>query len=225
MAIILNINTAFDNASVGVSINGKVISELQSDSPKDHASFLQPAIKKLCAYNSIALKDIDAISVINGPGSYTGLRVGLSSAKALCYVLQKPLILLNSLDVMANALKIQSHTINPDVLFCPLIDARRMEVYTGLYNNELELIKNYSAEIVNEHFLKAERSTKPVIAGGNGSLKLQNIIPEDNITYKNPLQLSLPAAILSAKAYANKNFASLAYSEPFYLKDVYFIKS
>lgn len=222
MATILNINTAFEKATVGLSVDGKIIIEKESDSQKDHASFLQPAIQKICNETKISLQNIDAVSVINGPGSYTGLRVGLSSAKALCYALNKPLILINSLDVMAYALKMQSGNVEDEVLFCPLIDAKRMEVYTALYNSHLELVKNYSAEILNNNFLGEEIKNKKTIAGGNGSLKWKETITDANVIFINPLQLSMAAAILGEKAFISKKFSNIAYSEPFYLKQVYF---
>ncbi len=224
MAIILNINTAFETASVILSNNEEIIMEVQSSSQKEHASFLEPAIKKLCNSAQINLHDIDAVSVVNGPGSYTGLRVALSSAKALCYALEKPLILLNTLDVMAHALQLQLFAEHEDILFCPLIDARRLEVYTALYNADLKIIKSYSSEILDDHFLEKEKKIKKIIAGGNGSLKLQKIINNSDIVYINPLLLSKPAIIMSNKAFINEDFAKVAYSEPFYLKPVYFRK-
>ena len=225
MALILTINTAFETAYIILSRNKEIIAEAQSSSQKDHASFLEPAIKKICTSQKINLKNIEAISVINGPGSFTGLRVGLSSVKALCYALKKPLILLNTLDVMACALKLQSPVKQENILFCPLIDARRMEVYTALYNNNLTLISNYSAKILDSFFLEEERNTDNIIiAGGSGSPKLQKISNNGNILYKNPLLLTKPAVILSDEAFTSKNFSDVVYSEPFYLKPVYFRK-
>ncbi|MBV9961494.1 MAG: tRNA (adenosine(37)-N6)-threonylcarbamoyltransferase complex dimerization subunit type 1 TsaB [Parafilimonas sp.] len=224
MAIILNINTAFETAFVTLSSDKEILLETQSNLQKDHSTFLEPAIKKICEASKIKLTEIDAFSVVNGPGSYTGLRVGLSSAKALCYALRKPLILLNSLDVMAHALKLQSPLQEETVLFCPLIDARRQEVYTALYNYNLHLVRPYSSEVISEHFLELERPTGKLVTGGNGSLKLQNVLNDSNIVYVNPLLLSKPAAILSNQSFIAGNFSELAYSEPYYLKPVYFRK-
>lgn len=221
MAIILNINTAFEKASVNLAIDGKIIAEKQSASQKDHASFLQPAIQVLCEETKIHLQDINAISVVNGPGSYTGLRVGLSSAKALCYALAKPLILLNSLDVMARAIKNQSPQLKGDELFCPMIDARRMEVFTGLYNFNLELISPYASVIIDLNFLEKERENSIIVTGGNGSGKFHEIVKFDNIIDINPLFLTEPATILSENAFLSKDFSDIVYSEPYYLKQVY----
>jgi tRNA threonylcarbamoyladenosine biosynthesis protein TsaB len=224
LATVLNINTAFETASVILSSDNEIILETQSHSQKDHASFLEPAIKGLCKVTKTNLNAIDAVSVINGPGSYTGLRVGLSSAKAICYALTKPLILLNTLDVMAYALKLQSTVKEKDILFCPLIDARRMEVFTALYDISLNVIKTYSSDIINGHFLEQERKNNKIVAGGNGVFKMQKIINDENITCINQLFLSKPAITLSFKALISKNFSNIAYSEPFYLKQVYFRK-
>lgn len=222
MPTILNINTAFETASVSLSTGEEIIVEAENNSQKDHASFLEPAVKKICRAAKVNLNSIDAISVINGPGSYTGLRVALSSAKALCYALKKPLVLLNTLDVMANALKLQSPLQQENILFCPLIDARRQEVYTGLYDYNLNLIKYYSAEILNNNFLQEEKNTDIIVTGGTGSLKLQEIPNNKNILYINPLKLSKPAVILANRAVILKKFSDIVYSEPFYLKPVYF---
>ena len=224
MSFILHINTAFETASVILSHNEEIILELQSNSQKDHASFLEPAIKTICTAAKISISSIDAISVMNGPGSYTGLRVGLSSAKALCYALKKPLILLNTLDVMALALKLQSPIVTDNILYCPLIDARRMEVFTALYTFNLQLIRDYSAEILDEKFLQYEMQESLVVAGGNGSLKLEKILHNKKIIYVNPLILSQPSLILGNKSFLNTDFVNIVYSEPFYLKQVHFKK-
>lgn len=222
MATILIINTAFENAAVSISREGKIIAEKENSTQKDHASFLQPAIKSLCETTGVQLNNINAISVVNGPGSYTGLRVGLSSSKALCYVLDKPLILLNSLDVMALAIKNQSPQLKGDELFCPMIDARRMEVFTGLYNFKLEPISDFASVIIDLNFLEKERISNKILTGGNGSRKFHEIVKSDNIIDINPLFLGEPAAILSEKAFVSNNFSDIAYCEPFYLKQVYF---
>ena len=224
MALILHINSAFETASVILSSDDEIIFGAENNSRKDHASFLEPAIKRICNAAQINLYNIDAISVVNGPGSYTGLRVGLASAKALCYALKKPLILLNTLDVMAYALKLQSPVKQENTLFCPLIDARRMEVYTGLYDYNLNLVKNYSAEIIDNDFLKKERGMATIVAGGNGSLKLQKLTQNENYIYINRLFLSKPSVILGNEACIDQKFSDIVYSEPFYLKQVYFKK-
>ena len=180
MALILNIDTAFETASVAISRNGEVIAQKQSVTQKEHASFLQPAIKNLWDFSGIQLSEIDAVAVSNGPGSYTGLRVGLSSAKGICYALNKPLILVNTLYIIAFGLK---KIINEDsqTFFCPMIDARRMEVFTALYNYDLQLVRDFESIIVDENFLQREKQNNKIIAGGNGSFKLNQIPVAGNI--------------------------------------------
>jgi len=220
LALLLNIDSAFDQCVVALSNNEEVIAHEKSIVQKDHASFLQPAIKKICADARISLSSIDAVAVVNGPGSYTGLRVGLASAKGICYVLQKPLILLNTLDTLAFALQQDIHS-SPNVLFCPMIDARRMEVFTALYNNELNLIKDYASVVLDNTFLFDERKLHTIIVGGNGSTKLKTVTGFENIIY-GALDYNLNHIIqLALKGYKLKNFSSLAYSEPFYIKPVY----
>ncbi len=221
MVTILHINTAFETASVFLSADEKIISVLKNNSPKDHASFLEPAIKEICNEANLDLKQIDAIAVVNGPGSYTGLRVGLASAKALCYALDKPLILLNTLDVMALSLKMQYNGTNRDVLFCPVIDARRMEVFTALYDFDLNIISSYTSKIIDESFLNEHRN-KIIISGGSGSAKMQQTLKDEKFIYINFLLLEVPIVNLSYRALNSEVFASVAYSEPIYLKPVYF---
>jgi tRNA threonylcarbamoyladenosine biosynthesis protein TsaB len=222
LANILIINSALETASVILSRDGEIVAELQNHSQKDHTSFLEPAIQQVCSTAHAGLQNIDAFAVVNGPGSYTGLRVGLSSAKALCYALQKPLILLNTLDVMAHALKSQAPVKQDNIIFCPLIDARRMEVYTALYDIDLNMVQSYKAMIVDDLFLKQESKTHLIIVGGSGTIKLKKILNNYNILCVDTLMLTKPAVVLSTGAFNKRNFADVGYSEPFYLKPVYF---
>jgi tRNA threonylcarbamoyladenosine biosynthesis protein TsaB len=220
LALILIIDSAFEQCVVALSNNEEVIAHEESIVQKDHASFLQPAIKKVCDTASLNLSSIDAIAVVNGPGSYTGLRVGLASAKGIAYVLNKPLLLLNTLDILAFALQKEA-SLNTGVLFCPMIDARRMEVLTALYNSELKLLKDYTSVVLDEDFLCKEKSEFQVMVGGNGSPKLKNFKGFENIIF-GPLTYNVNHVIQCAlQKYKTGNFASLAYSEPFYIKPVY----
>jgi len=221
LALLLNIDTAFETAYVSLSRSGEIITSEKSHSQKDHASFLQPAIQRTCSGADIQLPEIDAVAVANGPGSYTGLRVGLASAKALCYALHKPLILLSTLDILACALKESMPHAEGDTLFCPLIDARRMEVYTAMYDVHLNMIKEPAAVILAEDFLKEEIENYRVIVGGNGSNKLKLILNHENIVYP-PVTAEISHFVkLAHTAYGLKRFSDIAYSEPVYLKSVY----
>ncbi len=220
MALLLNIDSAFEQCTVTISNNEEVIAHEQSLVQKDHASFLQPAILKICKGTGIDISDIDAISVANGPGSYTGLRVSLSSAKGICYTLQKPLILLNTLDILAFALQ-QEFNPGNNTLICPIIDARRMEVFTAFYDNNLKIVKDYASVILNEQFLVSEKTNYAIIAGGNGSFKLKQLPLLEDIIYGTSMYNKQHFALLAYKAFTEKKFADLAYSEPFYIKPAY----
>ena len=224
MPTILIINTAFETASVILTKGAEVVLEMENNQQKDHALFLEPAIRELCNRSSSSLNNIDAVAVVNGPGSYTGLRVGLSSAKAICYALNKPLLLLNSLDVMALALQLQVPDQNQNILYCPLIDARRMEVFTAVYDAQLNLVSSYTAAIIDQYFLHEEINNNFIIFGGSGGFKLKKYLNEANNLFIYPLSLTKPSAILAEAVVIKGNFADIAYSEPFYLKPVYFSK-
>lgn len=224
MALLLNVDCAFTKCSVALSNNEEVIAQETSITQKDHASFLQPAIKKIFAESGISLQQIDAIAVANGPGSYTGLRVGLASAKGICYALNKPLILLNTLDLLASAMHTSS-IIKEDILYSPMIDARRMEVFTALYNTKLQLVKQPASIELDNQFLKEERTNYTVVFGGNGISKLEQLPKFKNDAFSIE-EYSISVFVQSAlKAFKNKSFADLAYSEPFYFKPVYINKS
>lgn len=227
MPLILNIDTAVETASVCLANNGTMIAFEQSVEQKNHASFLQPAIQKVLLESSININELDAIAVTNGPGSYTGLRVGLASAKGICYALNKPLITLNTLEVMAWASieNVQQHTssIEADLpqLFCPMIDARRMEVFTATYNEALECVSPTTPLILNEQSFENELNKNIMIFSGNGSHKLKNILKNTNAIFVNELHSSASMISIALNKFNSKSFTSLAYSEPYYGKEFY----
>src|SRR6187431_295345 len=153
MALILNIDTAVDVASICLAKDGNVLSIARNESQKDHASWLHIAIKEIFEKNTLELGSVDAIAVTGGPGSYTGLRIGMATAKGICYALNKPLIALNTLHVMANAAKKEKAD-----LLCPMIDARRMEVFTAMYSKDLQIVKEPAAIELNEKSFDEELS-------------------------------------------------------------------
>jgi tRNA threonylcarbamoyladenosine biosynthesis protein TsaB len=223
MALLLNINTATEHASVCLSNNGQVVTMLESQDQKNHGAFLQPAIQQLCLTAHVQLSQLDAIAVTEGPGSYTGLRVGLASAKGLCYALKKPLIALNTLKVMAAA-SLQ-HTklehLDTTTLFCPMIDARRMEVFTALYTSNLQEAMPPSALILTTGSFQDELAFSTIVFSGNGSLKCSQLIQHPNAQYNLISQNASHMISLAEAAFDKKIFADLAYSEPFYLKEFY----
>jgi tRNA threonylcarbamoyladenosine biosynthesis protein TsaB len=219
MSLILNIDTASENAHISFAEDGKVLHTLSNGSQKDHASFLQAAIEQLIKSAGIHLKDVDAIAVTAGPGSYTGLRVGMASAKGLCYALKKPLITINMLEVMtASALKLFPSD-SESFIYCPMMDARRMEVFTAIYKHGLTIYMQPCAMILDESSFEKELSENKIIFFGSGSAKWQNICKHPDAVFKTVAILPESMSDLSNSLFLEKKFTDLAYSEPLYLKE------
>ena len=216
MALILNIDTAVDVASICLAKDGEVLSIAMNESQKDHASWLHITIKEIFEKNDLELSSVDAIAVTGGPGSYTGLRIGMATAKGICFALNKPLISLNTLLVMANAAKMEKAD-----LICPMIDARRMEVYTALYTKELEIVKEPAAITLNEKSFDEYLLNNSICFFGNGSNKFKTINKHAKAVFKDLKPDALSMISLSEKSFAEKGFADLAYAEPLYLKEFY----
>ena len=224
MALLLNIDTATDQASVCLSLNTDLIQEIKSADQKNHGSFLQPSIQQILQQNNLTIQQIDAVTVTHGPGSYTGLRVGLASAKGICYALQKPLITINTLEVMAWATRwhvIKNLVLNAAYQICPMIDARRMEVFTATYNEALECVSPTTPLILNEQSFENELNKNIMIFSGNGSHKLKNILKNTNAIFVDELHSSASMISIALNKFNSKSFTSLAYSEPYYGKEFY----
>ena len=260
MAIILHIDTATEFASVCLSDKLNILAFEANIEQKNHASFLQPAIKKIMQEMNISLIDIDAISVTNGPGSYTGLRVGLASAKGLCFALNKPLILLNTLEVMAEASKdwlmtigekdleneekiltnIEQRILNKEVLtrnktnekqetsttlFCPMIDARRMEVFTALFTSELIYVKSTHPLILDENKFADYLKNQTIIFSGSGAEKAKLIFKSTNAKFSNVQHSAKSMIAIALNKFKDKSFSDIAYATPNYGKEFYTIPS
>ena len=224
MALLLNIDTATEQASVCLSDGAVVLAEAYNTDQKSHASFLQPAIQQLVTESGHSLSTIEAVAVTAGPGSYTGLRVGLSSAKGLCYALNKPLIMINTLELMAyaacEAYTATGQEVDEKVLFCPMIDARRMEVFTALYNHRLEPLIAPAAVILNPDSFKEFTDHQIVVFSGSGSSKFKPLI-SGTAVFSEVICHAGHLAVLAAEAFKHAAFTNLAYSEPFYLKEFF----
>ena len=218
---LLNIHTTGETAMVALSNGSEVLNTELNHQFKEHATFLHVAIEKLLKENNIAPAALKVISVTHGPGSYTGIRVGLAAAKGLCYALKIPLITLNTLDVLAAS---AIHNLNdPLALYCPMIDARRMEVYTAMYDfNQARLYEPHSVIIDPAFFEKFVQSGK-VYFFGSGSMKFEQILEEEKGNRRHifvEIEIDPEAmAILSFKKFLELDFSDLAYSEPEYLKE------
>ena len=216
---IINIETATTVCSVAVSENGKVIIEKVSFDGPSHASllgvFVEEAIKES---KSLGLK-IDAVAVSSGPGSYTGLRIGVSMAKGLCFGNNIPLLNIHTLDILAYK-AINDIAVPADTLFCAMLDARRMEVYTAMYDHTLKKIHETEACIVAEDTYARLLEKQPVCFFGNGAGKCKSVIKSPNAIFVDDLHpIASDMAVLSEQVYADKSFEDVAYFEPFYLKD------
>lgn len=217
MANILLIETSAEICSVAVACDGKIVGFQMSDEPMQHATNLPlyiEAAMKLIRDKNITL---DAVAVSGGPGSYTGLRIGVSTAKGLCYALGCKLIALNTLKIIATALR-QEEPAN--AIICPLIDARRMEVYTAMYDWNLNEISPAEAKIIDENsFADIDR---PIYFCGSGAEKCSTVINNPNAHFTSLVKpIANMMVELAEEAYRNNQFEDVAYYEPFYLKEFY----
>lgn len=226
MALILNLETSTMVCSVSISKNGSVIGTKESSVEKSHAKLLTIFIDELLKELNFTIDDLDAVAISKGPGSYTGLRIGVSTAKGLCYAKDLPLIAINTLESMADGmvLKLNSKELSVNdfekAVLVPMIDARRMEVYSAFYNIKGESVREVMAEIIDEKSYQEILSKQKMIFFGDGSEKIQEIINHENAIFiENIYPSSKDMAILSEMAFQKKKFEDVAYFEPFYLKD------
>jgi tRNA threonylcarbamoyladenosine biosynthesis protein TsaB len=223
MALILNLETATTVCSVSLGKDGKLLAlkELQGD--YTHAENLTLFIEEVLNQAEIKLSEIDAIAISKGPGSYTGLRIGVSSAKGLCYALNKPLIAIDTLQHLSLNLSVSIVKKAEDIVLCPMIDARRMEVYCALYNISNDCIKPTWAEIIEEYSFADLFSnlSNRIYFFGDGSTKCKEVLSlkKNALFIENVFPSAKNMIPLSEKAFLNNQFEDIAYFEPFYLKD------
>jgi tRNA threonylcarbamoyladenosine biosynthesis protein TsaB len=220
MTYILHIDTATETAQVALGLNGSVLGSAVNTAQKDHAAFLQPAVAALLKQAGIAPGQLAAVAVTDGPGSYTGLRVGMASAKGLCYALQKPLITVGSLALMAASAKAMDSGLPQGTLYCPMIDARRMEVFTALYSEKMEELAAPAALVLDADSFAEALARGPVCFFGSGAAKFRPLCPQ-GIFLEN-FNISMPVFCqLSFQLFENQHFSDVAYSEPAYVKAFY----
>lgn len=219
MGLILNIETSTSVCSVNLAENGKKIIGKETKEKNAHSKVLTVFIEDILKEANLKIKNIDAVAISKGPGSYTGLRIGVSVSKGIAYGADKPLISVNTLQNMAWG-AMQKIKADNDVLLSPMIDARRMEVYTQLFNNQLIPINKISAEIIDDHsFLKVPENNI-IYFFGDGAAKCKEIITRQNAFFINDLSPSADYMIqYSEQAFRDKKFEDVAYFEPFYLKN------
>ena len=211
---ILNIETATKNCSVSLAKNGDTIALREiAEEGYSHAEKLHVFIEEIIAESKISFEDLNAIAVSQGPGSYTGLRIGVSSAKGLCYALNIPMIAIDTLQSLAAQISISKGII------IPMIDARRMEVFNAIYDKSLNTLKPVSAEIITEESYQTNEEEIHFLGDGASKCKeflhKSNFIFYDEIIYPSAKQMSL----LSFEKYKNTDTVDVAYFEPLYVKD------
>lgn len=214
MGYILNIETSTKNCSVALSLDGQLVCCKEiADQGYSHAEKLHQFVEQVIAEANIDLNNLCAIAVSAGPGSYTGLRIGVSTAKGLCYALQIPLLAIDTLTSLAQQV---THT---DGIIIPMIDARRMEVYSAIFNPQKEQIRRVQAQILDTNSFDHIDQKIYFIGDSNHKAKEILIHPRfhflDNITYPSAQQM----CTLSYHKFTHQQFEDLAYYEPFYLKD------
>ncbi len=221
MALLLNLDTATEVASICISVDGISKAFKQNEQQREHASFVHLAIKELIDEGGFNLGDVDAFSVTSGPGSYTGLRVGMATVKGFCYAFSKPLITVNTLEVMAKA-AIDTLTYKEEKsLLCPMIDARRMEVFTALYDADFKNIIQPQSLILNETTFQDILAKHKIIFFGSGSSKFKAVYPTSNGVFKSIVSTAKNLASLAERDFNNKRFSDVTYSQPNYFKDFY----
>lgn len=215
MATILHIETATKNCSVSVADKGELLAMQElNDGNYSHAEKLHPFIQQVMQEAKLSFNDIDAVAVSKGPGSYTGLRIGVSAAKGLCFAFDKPLISIETLQSLAYKLSIEQGVI------IPMLDARRMEVYAAVYNSKHEQVRDIKAEVIDENSFQEYLSKGKVYFLGDGAEKCKEVITHENAVF---IDGEFPSAKemvkLSFDKYKKNDIEDVAYFEPFYLKD------
>lgn len=224
MSLLLNIDTALDKAIISIAKDGKILQEAVNNEQRDHGAFLQPAIQLITKKAGIRLQQLDTIAVVSGPGSYTGLRVGMATAKGLCYALDKPLITIGSLNVLAYQAIQQQQLVNQNdipTLYCPMIDARRMEVFTAVYDRHFIPVLEPCAMIVEKNIFANQLLKNKMIFLGNGVAKWRQISTHENAEFFDAQTNALYMSELSYDKYLRKIFDDIAYTEPMYVKEFY----
>jgi tRNA threonylcarbamoyladenosine biosynthesis protein TsaB len=220
MIYILNIETSTKNCSVSIAQNGEniAIKEMANEG-YSHAEFLHVFIEKLLEENGLKTKDLHAIAVSQGPGSYTGLRIGVSAAKGLCFAVDIPLIAVETLTVLAHQVNVANG------LIIPMIDARRMEVYSAIFNSKLEKTRGVEAQILDETTFLDINETIYIL--GDCQEKIKTVLTDKKFVFLkvNIFPSAKEMSALSFEKYKNNDFVDVAYFEPYYLKDFMVTKS
>ncbi len=216
--LILLIETATSSCSVALSDGSEVIAVKEANERNIHASHITLFIEEVMKGAGKQYSELKAVAVSKGPGSYTGLRIGVSTAKGLCYALNVPLLSVNTIESMADGL-LKTQNISPSAYLVPMIDARRMEVYTGIYKADLTVVEEVNAKIVDQSSF-GQFDENELILFGDGSEKFKELFSKrPNISFLSFENSAAHLAYLANKKLINGEMENMAYFEPFYLKD------
>lgn len=221
MALILNIESATTMCSVSLGKDGDCLDVLELNDGYSHAEKLAVFADQILKRNGVEMADLDAIAVSKGPGSYTGLRIGVSLAKGLCFGAQKPLVAVDTLRAMCLHSTVQDHLRKyNNLMLCPMLDARRMEVYAATFDSKLGTVEAVMPVILDELSFAEELTKHHVLFFGNGAVKFEPLSLHQNAHFLNDIWPSAAQMVsLSEKAYLAENYEDVAYFEPFYLKE------
>ena len=215
--MILSIDTSTEVGSLALSSNGKLLTSVELHIKNSHSEFINNAARSLVRYAGIEFNDLEAVGISKGPGSYTGLRIGVAFAKGLAFALNIPLLAINSLHLLAMGLR---NNVDHEGFICPMIDARRMEVYTALYNKDLFEILPVHARIIDQHSFQDELNRSKIQFIGNGSDKCRELIKHPNANFSGKWYPNIKEAVkYFQQAFDNQQFEDVTYFEPFYLKE------
>ncbi len=216
MAIILHLETATTNCSVSISRDDEIIVLKENNAASySHSEQLHVFIKEALKEASLSFSDLDAVAISKGPGSYTGLRIGVSAAKGICFSLDIPLISIPTLQSMANQVDLK-----PGELVIPVLDARRMEVYSCVYDNNYQKIRETRAEVINEESFVEYLGENKVYVMGSGAEKCRGVLQHPNFIFNESVVPSAKDMVsIAFEKYESKQFEDVAYFEPYYLKD------
>jgi len=222
MAVILLLESSTTNCSVGLSKDGQLIELREANEGYTHSEHMASFVKEVMSESKVNFSDLDAVAVGKGPGSYTGLRIGVSLAKGFAYAQEIPLISLESLEVTAAACLDQT---SPGDLIIPMTDARRMEVYTAIYDHQLNRLSEIEARLLDEHSFSSELENHSCYFCGDGSSKFKSLATHTNAKFVESVYPSAQnmAALAEAK-FSGGVFENTAYFEPYYLKEFIAIK-
>jgi tRNA threonylcarbamoyladenosine biosynthesis protein TsaB len=214
MSLILHIDTALGKATVSLAKGDVLVAASENPDMRDQAAWIHTAIQNLLKENGYTTADVSAIAVVAGPGSYTGLRIGLATGKGLCYALQVPLIMINTLELITASA--QPYATD---MICAMIDARRMEVFAAVYNKAGETILAPAAKIINENSFSDLLSRHQVLFAGNSNAKVKTVINHPHAFFLENDYSVTDICILASHLYKKSTFTDLAYAEPYYFKE------